>query len=165
MIIFRQAVPEDLPLLQYWDRQPHVLAANPNDSWDWEAELGQHRSWREQLIAEMDGRPIGFVQIIDPALEESHYWGKIENGLRALDIWIGEANDLGRGYGTEMMRQALSRCFRDAGVTAVLVDPLAANVLAHRFYERFGFQFVEQRRFEKDDCFVYRLDRPNYRME
>jgi aminoglycoside 6'-N-acetyltransferase len=35
---------------------------------------------------------IGFVQIIDPAREESHYWGDAPGGLRAIDIWIGEAD-------------------------------------------------------------------------
>jgi aminoglycoside 6'-N-acetyltransferase len=44
----------------------------------------------------------------------------------------------------------------------VLIDPLAGNVGAHRFYERLGFRFVERRRFGADDCFVYRLDRAHY---
>lgn len=79
--------------------------------------------------------------------------------LRAIDIWIGEAGNLGKGYGTEMMRLALARCFAVPEVEAVLIDPLASNVRAHRFYERMGFRFVERRRFGMDDCFVYRLER------
>ena len=54
------------------------------------------------------------------------------------------------------MQLALKRCFADPLVTAVLVEPLASNTHAHRFYERLGFQFVEQRRFGNDECFVYR---------
>lgn len=30
---------------------------------------------------------------------------------------------------------------------------------AHRFYERLGFTFVEERNFDGDDSFVYLLDR------
>jgi aminoglycoside 6'-N-acetyltransferase len=111
------------------------------------------------LIGEIGARPVGVVQIIDPLLEETHYWGDVEPGRRAIDIWIGEQTDLGRGYGTMMMSLSLDRCFADNAVTAVLVDPLARNTRAHRFYERFGFRCVERRRFGKDDCFVYRLDR------
>lgn len=159
MIELRPAGPGDLALLRRWDEQPHVVSADPNDDWEWEAELGRSPPWREQLIAELDGRPIGFVQIIDPALEETHYWGDAPPGLRAIDLWIGEAHELGKGYGTQMMRLALARCFADPGVSAVLVDPLASNVRAHRFYERLGFRFVERRRFGADECFVYRLDR------
>ncbi|MBB3062669.1 GNAT family N-acetyltransferase [Microbulbifer rhizosphaerae] len=158
----RPATPADLDLLRHWDEQPHVIAADPNDDWGWEMELARNPDWREQLIAELDSRPIGFMQIINPALEDSHYWGDVPENLRAIDIWIGEARDLGRGYGTRMMELALDRCFADPAVTAVLIDPLASNVRAHRFYERIGFRFLERRRFGEDDCFVFRLERAEY---
>lgn len=158
----RPATPADLGLLRRWDEQPHVIASDPNDDWSWETELNRAPDWREQLIAELDGRPIGFIQIIDPAREESRYWGDVPADLRAVDIWIGEASDLGKGYGTKMMQLALARCFADQDVSAVLIDPLASNMRAHRFYERLGFQFVERRRFGEDECLVYRLDRAKY---
>lgn len=161
-IALRPATIDDLALLRHWDEQPHVIAADPNDDWGWETELGRRPDWREQLIAEVDGRPVGFMQIIDPAREESRYWGDSPAGLRALDIWIGVASDLGKGYGTRMMTLALERCFAEASVSNVLIDPLASNVCAHRFYERLGFRFVERRRFGDDDCFVYRLSRVDW---
>ena len=165
MMNLRPATPADLNLLQHWDRQPHVIAADPNDDWYWEVELSRNPDGREQLIAEIKGRPIGFVQIIDPAREESRYWGDVAPDLRAIDIWIGEETDLGKGYGTRMMQLALARCFADPRVTTVLIDPLASNTRAHRFYERLGFQFVEPRRFGDDDCFVYCLNRADWHPE
>lgn len=105
----RPATAADLALLRHWDEQPHVIASDPNDDWGWEVELNRFPDWREQLIAEIDGRSIGFVQIIDPAREDSHYWGEIADGLRAIDLWIGEEADLGKGYGTKMMQLALAR--------------------------------------------------------
>ena len=162
MINLRPATLADLEMLCHWDEQPHVIASDPNDDWAWETELARSPDWREQLIAELDDRPIGFVQIIDPAREESHYWGDVTVDLRAIDIWIGEATDLGKGYGTQMMQLALARCFADPSVTAVLVDPLANNTRAHRFYERLGFHQVEARQFDDDDCYVYRLNRADW---
>ncbi len=159
MLNLRPATIDDLDLLRAWDDKPHVVAADPNDDWGWEVELARDPDWREQLIAEINGRAIGFVQIIDPALEDSHYWEEIESNLRAIDIWIGSETDLGKGYGTQMMKLAIDRCFTDPTVTAILIDPLASNTRSHRFYERLGFRFVEPRRFGDDDCFVYRLDR------
>lgn len=159
MIRLRPAQLNDLSLLAHWDKQAHNIAADPNDDWNWLVELGRSPAWREQLIAELDGRPIGFLQIIDPKEEESHYWGQVAPHLRAIDIWIGEEEDLGKGYGTLMMQLALQRCFDDPLVTAVLIDPLESNVKAHRFYERLGFQFQEKRLFGEDHCLVYRLDR------
>jgi aminoglycoside 6'-N-acetyltransferase len=159
MITLRSASLTDLDLLRHWDEQAHVVASGGGDDWEWEVELSRKPDWREQLIAEKDGRPIGFIQIIDPAREDSHYWGDVPANLRAIDIWIGEETDLGKGYGTTMMQLALARCFADPAVTGVLIDPLASNTRAHRFYERLGFQSVGPRRFGDDDCLVYRLDR------
>ena len=99
------------------------------------------------------------MQIIAPFLEETHYWGAdVEPNLRAIDVWIGEASDLGKGYGTEMMKLAIEKCFAPPLVEAIIIDPLASNARAHRFYERLGFKFVEARSFDEDNCFVYRLD-------
>lgn len=156
----RRATLADRPLIEYWDTKPHVLAATGNDDVDdWGTELSLDADWLEVLVAELDGRPVGLLQIIDPLEEETHYWGDVEPNLRAIDIWIGEEADLGRGYGTEMMQLALDRCFSVPEVTAVLIDPLASNTRAHRFYERLGFQKVGPRRFGDDDCLVYRLPR------
>jgi aminoglycoside 6'-N-acetyltransferase len=165
MISLRPATPADLGLLRHWDTQPHVIAAkdpDDEDDWEWETELARSPPWREQLIAERNGRPIGFVQIIDPAQEDSHYWGEVPQNLRALDIWLGEAADLGKGYGTQIMQRALARCFADANITAVLIDPLASNTRAHKFYERIGFRFVARRWFGDDACLVYQITREEF---
>ena len=58
-----------------------------------------------------------------------------------------------------MMRLALDRCFVYASVKAVIIDPLAGNTRARRFYERLGFRVAERRTFGDDDCIVYRLER------
>lgn len=161
-IVLRPATLSDLEMLRHWDEQEHVLESDPNDDWDWENELSRQPSWREQLIAEYNGRPLGFVQIIDPAEEESHYWGDVPAGLRAIDIWLGDSKDLGKGYGTKIMRLAIDRCFDDPRVSAILLDPLESNTRAHRFYERLGFRFLRKQRFGQDDCFVYRLVREDW---
>jgi aminoglycoside 6'-N-acetyltransferase len=162
MLNLRSATSADLDLLQQWDEQPHVIDSDPNDDWHWKIELDRTPEWREQLIAELDGRPIGYIQIIDPAPEESHYWGDVPMNLRAIDIWIGEETDLGKGYGTQMMELALARCFADPLVTAVLIDPLVNNTRAHRFYQRLGFQVVDRRQFGEDDCLVHCLNREDW---
>src|SRR5688500_290871 len=130
----RPATTADAAMLRRWDEKPHVTASDPYDDWEWETELGREVDWREQLVAEVDGRPIGFLQIIDPAREETRDWGDVPGNLRAIDIWIGEEADLGKGHGTRMMRLAIERCFADPAVTVILIDPLASNTRAHSFY-------------------------------
>ncbi len=162
-VTLRPATVADAPLLRRWDDEPHVLESDPNDDWEWETELAQNPSWREQLLAKVDGRPIGFVQIIDPALEESHYWGEVAPDLRAIDIWIGEADALGQGLGTQMMHLAIARCFADSSVRAILIDPLLSNRRAQRFYARLGFEAIEERHFGDDHCLVMELRRARWR--
>ena len=161
-IKLRKALLQDADMLYAWQEQPFLREQLGDDDWQWHEELAKHPSWREQLIAELDGQPMGYVEIIDPALEESHYWGDCESNLRALDIWIGIPELLGRGLGTQMMQLALQRCFFDAETKGVLLDPLSANTKAHRFYEKLGFKFVEQRVFGDDVCYVYYLPRSTY---
>lgn len=159
MIKLRQATIDDLNTLIYWDTQQHVIDSDPDDDWNWEEELKRNPDWREQLIAEKDSKPIGFVQIIDPFLEETQYWGDVSKNKRAIDIWIGEEKHLNKGYGTMMMNLAIEICFQNQEVTGILIDPLKSNLKAHRFYKRLGFQFLEERQFGGSDCFVFELKR------
>ena len=166
----RPATPDDANLLAAWDREPHVIACSTDDpeaevafgGIDWREELAEQSAISFYRIAEVGGRPIGVMQIIDPHLEPTHYWGEIEPGLRALDIWIGPKDALGRGWGTEMMRQALDACFVDPQVHGVVIDPLASNADAHRFYQRLGFRPEGRRMFGDDDCLVHQLTRADW---
>lgn len=166
----RPAAPADAPLLHAWDRETHVIRAVTDDpeaevafdGADWAQELSDSSPVSFFLIGEEDGRPVGAMQVIDPAREPTHYWGDIEPNLRALDIWLGPADALGRGVGTAMMRQAIDACFQDSEVRAIVIDPLASNADAHRFYRRLGFRPVERRMFGPDDCLVHRLERAQW---
>ena len=161
----------DVPLLDVWDRQPHVIAATSDDHNQpkafgdtyWPDELALTAPDNRYVIAEFDGRPIGAMQIIDPCTEQTHYWGEIESNLRAIDIWIGAAEDLGKGYGEMMMRRAFQVCFAEPAVTAIVIDPLASNTRAHKFYRRLGFVPEDRRLFGDDDCLVHRLTRKAWR--
>ena len=161
-LTLRTATIRDLEVLAYWDQQQHVIDSDPDDDWDWAYELTRFPDWREQLIAVVDDRPIGCLQIIDPAREETHYWGEVSENLRAIDIWIGMKDDLGKGYGAQMMTQAIERCFAAPEVDAILIDPLTSNTDAIRFYEKLGFRFLKNQTFGQSGCSVYQLSRDDW---
>ncbi|MEM9544855.1 MAG: GNAT family N-acetyltransferase [Bacteroidota bacterium] len=158
-ITLRPASLKDLPLLQYWDTKQHVIDCDPDEDWHWEEELRHDPPWRDQFVAELNGEPLGFLQIIDAHEEETHYWGEVAPHTMAIDIWIGEEENLNKGYGTIMMQIAIERCFQDPRVHTILIDPLETNTKAHRFYERLGFKFVGKQYFGGVACFVYKLNR------
>lgn len=159
MITLRPATLNDLELVEYWETKQHVIDCDPDEDWNWEEELRRNPEWREQLVAELDGEPIGFLQIIDPFLEETHYWGDVSPSKRAIDIWLGEENNLNKGYGTTIMELAIKRCFQNPAVDGILIDPLKSNIKAQRFYKRLGFEFIEERIFDETACFVFELRR------
>ncbi|MEO0982897.1 MAG: GNAT family N-acetyltransferase [Pseudomonadota bacterium] len=170
-LILRPAIVADVPHFERWDADPGVIAATSDDpdaetafeDAEWADEIDSDDPASAYFVAEVDGRPIGAMQVIDPALERTQYWGEdCPANLRAMDIWIGEAGDRNKGHGAAMMTLALNRAFVDPAVEAVVIDPLASNADAHRFYERLGFRFIERRDFDGDDCFVYRLDRADW---
>ena len=169
-LTIRPATLADVPQFSRWDLDADVIACSTDDpdakeafeDAEWAEEIAANSDVSCYYIAELDGRPIGAMQVIDPHLEPTHYWGEIEPNLRAIDIWLGDAADRNRGFGAAMMRAVIERCFAD-GADAIVIDPLASNLRAHRFYERLGFRFVERRTFGDSDCLVYRLNRADWR--
>lgn len=166
-IRLRPATLDDIPQLSEWDRDEDVIASTTDDpdaelafeGLEWHEELAGQTEHYRYYIAELDGRPLGAMLVIDPHLEHTHYWGEIEPGLRALDIWIGAAQDRGQGHGKTMMTLAIEMCFSDSQVHAIVIDPLASNTRAHQFYQRLGFEPEGRRMFSDSDCLVHRLTR------
>lgn len=172
----RDATTADIPLLELWDTRPHVIACSTDDpdattafdGIDWAEEIAMADELGAQvwqvLIAEVGDaatgswRPIGAMQVIDPHREPTHYWGEIEQNLRAIDIWIGEPDMLGNGWGTKMMRAVIDGIAENPEVTGIVIDPLASNEAAQRFYQRLGFEVVGPRSFDDSDCLVHRLE-------
>ncbi len=175
-LVLRVATHTDIPTLQRWDLDPTVISSTTDDP-DVSVAFGEENDWNENIalhqddvwehwIAELDGEPIGAMQMIDPHREPTHYWGDIEPGLRALDIWIGEPDARGKGYGEQMMRMAFARCFADPAVTAIVIDPLNSNERAHIFYQRLGFRPTHRQVFnDEDDCLVHKLTRDDWRAQ
>ena len=159
MVDLRLAVAADIPTLERWESADHVVAISGDDEpWHWTVEIDV--PWQEVWIAEVEGRAIGVVVLLDANAEPSCYWGDVSPGTYAIDIWIGELNALHRGYGTLMMRHALDRAFSEHHAHEILIDPLATNTDAIGFYKHLGFKEVGPRRFGTDDCLVLQMDRP-----
>jgi aminoglycoside 6'-N-acetyltransferase len=160
-VTLRPATAADIPLLEAWDEEPVVAASDPNDDWDWPQTLAA--VGLENLMAEADGAPVGFIQITDLLRDASEYWGSPQPGLKAIDIWIGEADHRGQGLGRAMMALALERCFADEAIHTVLIDPIETNHDAIAFYQRLGFSFLEARKFGADTCAVHQINRAQWR--
>ncbi len=77
-----------------------------------------------------DDRPIGTVGLFDLDLN---------NGGAGLGISIGEADDRGKGHGSDMLRALLAFGFASLRLERIWLDVYDFNPGARRVYQRVGF--------------------------
>lgn len=175
-ITFRRVQQDDFGLLARWLAQPHV------ERW-WVHETSPEAVERdfgpasrgeepsEDLLALLDGRPVGLVQRCRLA-DYPEYLAEIEpvtavpEGAVSIDYFVGDPADTGRGVGTLMIRAITELTWADhPSASAVLVPVSAANRASWRALERAGFTWVATGEMEPDNPVddrlhhVYRLDR------
>ena len=151
-LAFRPLGAADLPMLHEWLGRPHVAEwwETPPPSLDDVIEEYGIRvgasSPHHAYIVQLDDAPIGFVQSYTAVACHAEGWWQDEHdpGLRGIDQFIAEADWLGRGLGSAMVRAFTDRLFTDATVTRVQTDPSPTNARAIRAYEKAGFRPVRE---------------------
>jgi aminoglycoside 6'-N-acetyltransferase len=174
---FRPVARSDYPLLAQWLRQPHVQrwwCDDPADA-SLESEYGGVIDGREEaevFIAHRAGRPRGLVQRFALSAypdyrEEIAKWTPVPPQAWSLDYFLGEADALQRGWGTELVGQLTAGIWaRASDASAVLVPVHADNRASWRVLERNGYCKVAEAEMAPDNPidsprhFIYRLDRP-----
>ena len=140
----------DLPLLQFWLQQPHVRVwFGPPEIWMWEISEYFTEPWFEAYKVDLAGRPIAYLQCIDPRgappelIAPFSFLRDAPVGTRALDFCIGEVDCLGRGYCAQIVVQFVKRVIARPDVWRLIVDPDPPNERAIRCYARAGFRRTE----------------------
>lgn len=120
----------------------------------WRLELGDPRF--AVRLAEADGEPAGYVKLGPPSLPFEPEGPCIElRQLYVLAPWHG------RGVARELMDWALDEA-RRRGAEHLYLSVFVDNHRARRFYERYGFTFVQPYAFmvgsHADEDHILRLD-------
>lgn len=130
----------------------------------------------EDLVAELDGRPVGLVQRarvhsypVDRAMFEG-VAGPVHPAAVQLDYLVGAASDRGVGLGPRMLEAIVQEIFADPTVPCVLVAVVAVNRRSWRALERAGFHRLGSGDAEPDNPVddplhhVLRCDNPSWPM-
>jgi len=99
----------------------------------------------DHFLIRLDGRPIGDIQSyrID---DHPEYAAQIAIGRPAvgIDLFIGEADLIGRGHGPALIRAFLRDvAFPHYGLGLCVIGPTRSNTAAIRAYEKAGFRFLK----------------------
>ncbi len=139
-IIFKPLREGDITLLAQWFKQPHIAQWWPTESTLDNQSL--HNKYLKKItshgqafIVYLGDRPIGYIQCYLADKEFDHEtWG--------IDQFIGEADYLGKGYGTQMVKSFVALLFNKPNIKRVIVDPDPKNARAIRCYEKAGFRKI-----------------------
>jgi aminoglycoside 6'-N-acetyltransferase len=109
-----------------------------------EAIEGKDATYR--YLALTDVRPAGMLQHYRIG-DSPEYAEALDLGEEAIgvDLFIGEADLLGRGHGPAMLRQFLRDvAFPFHGIGVCVIGPSVNNIAAIRAYEKAGFRALKQ---------------------
>ena len=151
-VLLRAMGPDDAEALWRWNHDPDVMrfmdAGYPQHP-------GRVRTWLQErpsnaygdvlfgIETRADGRLIGLIRLRD---------AEPETGCAELDIYIGEKDCWGKGYGTDAVRTVCRYGFDTMRLHKVSLTVVAGNEGARRAYEKVGF--VEEGRLRS----VFRRD-------
>ncbi|UQA54913.1 GNAT family N-acetyltransferase [Polyangium aurulentum] len=156
-ITFRPVTEGDMPLLHAWHQRPHVAEWwQPVPSIDeLRADYLSHPvdpdvkpldtpAGALYYLACENGVPFGYIQVYHVMTSQESGWWLDETDPHALGIdqFIADADRLGKGLGTRMIRAFLDTLFADPRVTKVQTDPSPTNPRAVACYRKAGFRDV-----------------------
>lgn len=166
IVSFRPLLPADLPTLHDWLTRPHVAEwwrPTPTLT-ELEEKYAEHFagvSGVKPCFALGDGTPIGYIQSYTAMGSGDGWWTDEQDpGVRGIDQFLANAEDLGRGLGSQMVRSFVETLFADPAVTRVQTDPDPRNGRAIRAYEKAGFRPVGEIRTPDGDALLMICERP-----
>jgi len=146
---FRPLTLADLPLLYEWLKRAHVAEwwGDPRDLQSVLSTFGADLDSAaiRMFLACLDAEPIGYIQVYQVMGADPDWWKEeTDPGARGIDQFLANAEQLGLGLGSSMVRQFVAGLFADPAVTQVQTDPSPRNARAIRAYEKAGFRRVAE---------------------
>ena len=156
-LAIRSMTAEDLPMMTRWRNEPHVLRwwQLDGDPAPWTLE-DIRREYEPSLrgadpmrlgIIEVGERPVGFLQWFrwaDEAEAAAEMGTPDDGGAFGVDIFIGEADAVGKGVGSGAIDLLCTTLFERYGATSVSLLTAVGNEVAQRAYEKAGLTKVRR---------------------
>ncbi len=138
---FRAMSRDDLPMIERWLVTPEVMRwwGEPDEQYELVSGDLDHPGM-DQFIVALDGRPFAYLQCYRLSTWNQGF-GEQPAETRGIDQFIGEPGMIGRGHGSNFIRQFVGELLQK-GAPRVVTDPDPTNARAIRAYEKAGFARV-----------------------
>jgi aminoglycoside 6'-N-acetyltransferase len=136
-VTFVPVVESHRALLLAWLSSPHAK------DWWGDPQIGVNEiltpDIHQPYIACINDVPLAYVQSYRPSTEPDYPW---QHGLspttRGIDVTIGEPENLGKGFGSMILKHFAAKLFSE-GATRLVIDPDKENARAIACYLKAGF--------------------------
>jgi aminoglycoside 6'-N-acetyltransferase len=147
--------PNDYALMVRWRNEPHVARWWENDDDPTPTTLERivehygprttHDADTTRCLIELAGRPIGYVQFYpwgayEEVVREMGF--EVPEGTFGIDIFVGEPDVVGSGYGSTTVDLLSRYLFDECGAAQIGIVTALDNHVAQRAYEKAGFRKV-----------------------
>lgn len=146
MFKFKPLASEHFEILFQWLQNPHV-----RKWWDSENDWDEFEKRHSDMIASplvfphivfKDEIPIGYINYWFVE-EDSDFKPHFPSNTVGTDQFIGVSELIGKGVGTEFIRQFTDELLLKPNIGLVITDPDPKNISAIRAYEKAGFKKVK----------------------
>jgi aminoglycoside 6'-N-acetyltransferase len=136
---FRAMSRADLPRVRRWLQTGEVVRwwGDPVEQYELVSGDLDHPDM-DQFIVALDDRPFAYIQCYRLSTWNQSF-GTHPVETRGIDQFIGEPELIGRGHGSNFIRQFVDELLRQ-GTPRVVTDPDPSNARAVRAYEKAGFE-------------------------
>ena len=130
---------DHLPMIRRWLETPEVVRwwGDPNEQYELVSGDLDHPDM-DQFIVALADEPFGYIQCYALSTWNQGF-GPQPQATRGIDQFIGEPNMIGRGHGSDFIRQFTDGLLA-SGIPRVVTDPDPDNVRAVRANAKAGFQ-------------------------
>ncbi|HHT9767568.1 GNAT family N-acetyltransferase [Legionella pneumophila serogroup 1] len=147
-IKFKQLSSHDVQVMHQWFNEPHVQEFYSLRSWSKDEVLHKLEPYLTGekpvlgFIININNNPIGYIQtykVMDFPWDNQDLPNEIINNSAGIDLFIGDAAFLGKGFGYKIIDQFLAENIWPE-FNYCIVDPQINNIPAIRCYEKLGFK-------------------------
>ncbi len=163
---FKPLRPQDFSLLTTWLNETHVHEWYDKNEKNTLAEVTKRYSFKEineptdGFIAWYNNNPVGYIQWYKtrdwPEFRDATGYNE---GVAGIDLFIGNPEYIGKGFGRLMIRQFLKEIvFADKTIQLCIIDPEPTNKRAIRAYEKAGFRYKRTIQIPQEEDLSYLME-------